>query len=125
MVTATYIVSQESSTLNTGSSQWDAKEGVSTAQETVPESSDTPGNDGWGGVVRGRESRPHGCKRRKRRHPRRRPLACLRLPKPTVPEQRRDLQMDIGERQRKLSLWAAQDKELQLYDLYGLLYNMP
>jgi len=33
--------------------------------------------------------------------------------------------MDIGERQRKLSLWAAQDKELQLYDLYGLLYNMP
>lgn len=31
--------------------------------------------------------------------------------------------MDIGERQRKLSLWAAQDKERQLYDLYGLLSN--
>jgi RNA-directed DNA polymerase len=31
--------------------------------------------------------------------------------------------MDIGERQRKLSLWAEQDKALRLYDLYGLLYN--
>jgi RNA-directed DNA polymerase len=31
--------------------------------------------------------------------------------------------MDIGERQRKLSLWAEQDKELRFYDLYGLLYN--
>lgn len=31
--------------------------------------------------------------------------------------------MDIGERQRKLRLWAEQDKERQLYDLYGLLYN--
>jgi hypothetical protein len=31
--------------------------------------------------------------------------------------------MNIGERQRKLSLWAVQDKELRLYDLYGLLCN--
>lgn len=31
--------------------------------------------------------------------------------------------MDIGERQRQLRLWAAQDKERQLYDLYGLLYK--
>ena len=31
--------------------------------------------------------------------------------------------MDIGERQRKLSLWAEQDTELRFYDLYGLLYN--
>ena len=29
--------------------------------------------------------------------------------------------MKIGARQRKLSLWAVQDKELRLYDLYGLL----
>ena len=31
--------------------------------------------------------------------------------------------MDIGERQRKLSLWATQDKEFRFYDLYGLLSN--
>jgi hypothetical protein len=31
--------------------------------------------------------------------------------------------MDIGERQRKLSLWAEQDKELRFYGLHGLLYN--
>jgi len=31
--------------------------------------------------------------------------------------------MHIGERQRKLRLWALQDKELRLYDLYGLLCN--
>jgi hypothetical protein len=31
--------------------------------------------------------------------------------------------MEIGERQRKLSLWAEQDKEFRFYDLYGLLYN--
>ena len=31
--------------------------------------------------------------------------------------------MEIGERQRKLSLWAEQDKEFKFYDLYGLLYN--
>jgi group II intron reverse transcriptase/maturase len=31
--------------------------------------------------------------------------------------------MDIGERQRKLSLWAEQDKEFRFFDLYGLLYN--
>jgi hypothetical protein len=31
--------------------------------------------------------------------------------------------MDIGERQRKLSLWAEQDKEFRFYDLYGLLSN--
>ena len=31
--------------------------------------------------------------------------------------------MNIGERQRKLSEWATQDKALRLYDLYGLLCN--
>ena len=49
--------------------------------------------------------------------------SLLRLPKLTVPDARRDLQMDIGERQRKLSLWAEQDREFRFYDLYGLLYN--
>ena len=31
--------------------------------------------------------------------------------------------MNIGELQRKLSLWAAQDHERKFYDLYKLLYN--
>lgn len=31
--------------------------------------------------------------------------------------------VNIGERQRKLSLWAVPDKEMRLYDLYGLLCN--
>ena len=31
--------------------------------------------------------------------------------------------MDVGERQRKLSQWAEQDKEHRFYDLYGLLDN--
>ena len=30
---------------------------------------------------------------------------------------------NIGERQRKLSAWATQDKDLRFYDLYGLLCN--
>ena len=32
--------------------------------------------------------------------------------------------MNIGEMQRKLSVWAEQDKERKFYDLYGLLCNM-
>ena len=31
--------------------------------------------------------------------------------------------MDVGEMQRKLSGWAAQDKTLRFYDLYHLLYD--
>jgi RNA-directed DNA polymerase len=31
--------------------------------------------------------------------------------------------VDVGEMQRKLSLWAAQDKTLRFYDLYHLLYD--
>jgi RNA-directed DNA polymerase len=31
--------------------------------------------------------------------------------------------VNIGARQRKLSLWALQDKAVRLYDLYGLLCN--
>lgn len=32
--------------------------------------------------------------------------------------------MNIGEMQRKLSVWAEQDKERKFYGLYKLLYNM-
>ena len=31
--------------------------------------------------------------------------------------------MNVGEMQRKLSLWATQDKERKFYDLYDLLYD--
>jgi group II intron reverse transcriptase/maturase len=31
--------------------------------------------------------------------------------------------VDVGDMQRKLSLWAAQDKTLRFYDLYHLLYD--
>lgn len=31
--------------------------------------------------------------------------------------------MNVGEMQRKLSLWATQDKELRFFDLYHLLYH--
>ncbi len=31
--------------------------------------------------------------------------------------------MNIGEMQRKLSLWATQDKNLRFFDLYHLLYD--
>ena len=31
--------------------------------------------------------------------------------------------MNVGEMQRKLSVWAEQDKEHQFFDLYHLLYD--
>jgi hypothetical protein len=31
--------------------------------------------------------------------------------------------MNVGEMQRKLSLWATQDKERKFYGLYDLLYD--
>ena len=31
--------------------------------------------------------------------------------------------MNVGEMQRKLSLWAEQDKDHRFYDLYHLLYD--
>ena len=31
--------------------------------------------------------------------------------------------MDVGDRQRKLSVWAAQDQDHRFYDLYHLLYD--
>jgi retron-type reverse transcriptase len=31
--------------------------------------------------------------------------------------------MNIGEMQRKLSLWATQDKEMKCFDLYHLLHD--
>jgi len=32
--------------------------------------------------------------------------------------------MNVGEMQRKLSLWAEQDKNHRFYDLYHLLYDI-
>jgi RNA-directed DNA polymerase len=33
------------------------------------------------------------------------------------------ISVDVGDRQKKLSLWAAQDKALRFFDLYHLLHQ--
>ena len=92
--------------------------------ETPDETPMTLGGGGWGVVVGGRERRPHGDKRSKRKTPWRRPLA-FRLSEAKVIDAThgRSVPVNIDEMQKKLSEKATKELEHRFEDLYSLLCN--